>query len=161
MPIANGGTNLSIACRFLYSLSTQVNDKTGDGTSYTIVYDLSKYNVGSYFDGTTFTAPVSGYYRFNIVTTISDVGAGHTSGRIILVISGTSAFSTYSGFINPSAVRDSNNFVTFVLCTEVFMTAGDTAISTVQVFGSTKTVDVTGSSSSASTYTYFGGELVA
>ena len=50
---------------FAAQRTAQVTNVTGDGTAYTIVYDVEIFDRGGDFDGTsTFTAPVTGLYEF-------------------------------------------------------------------------------------------------
>lgn len=66
---------------FAAYVETQVNNVTGDGTVYTIIYDTEWFDLNNDFDLTTgiFTVPFDGIYQFNVSFDVSR-GAGSTSG---------------------------------------------------------------------------------
>jgi hypothetical protein len=57
-------TKLTANINFLYEMSASISNVTGDGTIYTCVFNTEIEQIGSSFDGTTFTAPVDGIYTF-------------------------------------------------------------------------------------------------
>ena len=127
---------------FLAALSANAADQTGDGTQYTIICDNEIFDQGGNYDPTSgvFTAPVTGRYYLSGVVVVGDVAVGHTSMTLRLNTSNRTynnqrTFTSDTGFqpINIGGVFD--------------MDAGDTASISIQVSGSTKTVDVVGSTS--------------
>jgi len=139
---------------FLAYLSNNVTSVTGDGTVYTIAFDSTLFNRGNNFDtGTaTFTAPVTGIYLLG--ATIYTYNIGSQTGSLMYIV--TTSLSYLVSAINPSAVKRSAN--DFGVSTSVYaaMTAGDTATVTVDMTGSTKTVNVGGTSAN----TLFWGSLI-
>lgn len=141
----------------LFFASNSVTDSqaTGDGTVKTLDLDTVLYDQGGNFSGTTFTAPVTGKYRFTASTRLTDVGAGHTLGTMNLVTTDVTLTHVH---LNPANARASDNKLCLSLGIEIEMDAGDTATVTVTISNSTKVVDIEGSASAF--VTYFSGELL-
>lgn len=57
---------LPYLCAFSVYLKNRINNVTGDGTTYTIIYDTIVVNIGSAYSASTglFTAPANGAYLF-------------------------------------------------------------------------------------------------
>lgn len=141
---------------FLAVLDSTISDVTGDGTGYSIVWDTTVFDQNSDFDGTsTFTAPVTGRYRFDIGVTLGDLAAGHNNINPQLITSNRS-YAYYQ--INPGAARDVNNNLAYCFTCIVDMDAADTAYVRIAVYGSTKVVDIV-SNGSADPYNWFSGNL--
>lgn len=122
---------------------------TGDGTAYTVAFDLTQFNNGSGFNtGTyTFTAPNTGIYQFNVTVGCYTLGAGHTLGNVQLVTTGATYTSNYAAY---GPIRASNNLYIASFSQIVSMAAGDTAYVVLTVSGSTKTVGLYGAISNTS-----------
>lgn len=141
---------------FLAVLNSTITDVTGDSSVYTIVWDTEVFDQNSDFDGTsTFTAPVTARYEFNIGITVGDLTASHTDGRVKLVTSNRTYFPTYADF---GAARDASDNYGSVITVLADMDASDTATVTVQVSNGTKVVDVV-SNGSTDPYNWFSGNL--
>lgn len=69
----NGEMTNSSQPAFLVYVNTTITNVTGDNTQYTIVFDTEVYDQNADFSSTTFTAPVTGKYRF-------DAGVGLING---------------------------------------------------------------------------------
>jgi hypothetical protein len=138
----NNYTKHSGGIYFSYSMSAVQTNATGDGTAYTMVFDTNSANIGSSFDGTTFTAPVTGLYEFWLSADCTVLGAGHTEGLCNATITGgTLEF----GKNNPGASRGvTSNGYTYSGSMIVKMTATNTLVFKVTVSNSTKTVSVGG-----------------
>ena len=138
---------------FLAHNSVTDNNVTGNYTVVTVNFDTEIFDQGNNFSGDTFTAPVTGRYRFS--TAINYTG----------IVNGTE-FYAYLFTSNRNYQLDykftaaiSGNYVCngSVL---VDMDAGDTAVVKARVGGvGADTVDVYGDTSSQ-LYTFFSGELV-
>ena len=95
--IATSGSGSTITvksvpiCSFFASLTSSVNNVTGDSSSYTIIFDTAVNNLGSAYNTGTgvFTAPVTGYYQFNMTVNFSSLSNTHTAGRIRFNVGGT------------------------------------------------------------------------
>lgn len=134
------------------AVAANQTDVTGDGTVYTVTFTSAEYfDQNNDFDGTsTFTAPVTGRYQFNIVITCDGIGAQTTSQTRLV----TSNRNYIPGLTDPSVVKDASNQLTMSANFFVDMDAADTAQAAVFMSGSTKTVDVLGAN------TFFNGMLV-
>jgi len=60
----DGNLTLPYQPAFFATMTTSVSSVTGDGTVYTIIQDVEKYDVGANYNNANgiFTAPVDGYY---------------------------------------------------------------------------------------------------
>lgn len=107
---------------FLAYLNTSVVDVTGDGTIYTVIFDTEPYDQGANFNlGTsTFTAPVTGRYRFEFGAL---VGGGTVLSACSVRITTTAL--TYQRSIGTNAGVTTSTSGTIVALAS--MTAGDTA----------------------------------
>lgn len=115
---------------FLAVLDTGTSDVTGDGTSYTIIYDTEKFDQNSDYNlGTgTFTAPVTGKYQIECV---------------VRLVNGTSINNTsYS-----SIVTSNNTFRTFTFLTTATRLMTSTSVLADMDAGDTFTVVVTATDS--------------
>jgi len=152
-----GILNYPLQPSFLATVNSSINNVTGDGTIYTVIFDTIRYDQASNFNTTTgtFTAPRTGIYLFQVGLGMNTVGAGHTYSSLALVTTGRSfALDVES----PAAVRASTNDFDVCCGTFVNMTAGDTANITIQVSNSTKTINIRGDSSVG--LSWFSGALI-
>lgn len=149
-----GEVTLPLQPAFSATATSGAADVTGDGTGYTIVYNNELYDRGTDWDGTTFTAPVTGVYHFDLCVLLAQIGAGHTYGYCTLT---HTAVRTYYGNICNPAAAAGNATISMQLSVDILMTQGDTVTTTVVVSNSTKTVDIDATSAG----TFFNGRLVA
>ena len=184
MPIANGGTNASSfstsngvvkfdgtrlvassaatynasnvfnntaqPCFRAYA-STAQNAVTGDGTNYTIQFKTTSFDQASNFDGTsTFTAPVTGKYFFLVQCDLTGLSTSYTAAS--LLINGGQGANTY---INPAYINISGTLI-FNASSIMSLSATNTVTCSIQVSGSTKSINV----ATGSGYCYFCGYLI-
>ena len=151
LTLASGGAvTMPAQPAFLAFAADQAN-VTGDGTTYTVLFATEIFDQGSNFASPTFTAPVTGRYRFSVTVRLEGVLVGHTSSILQFV---TSNRNYAILIINPFVIFDATNgLVTLSGTTLADMDAADTCTVTIVVSNSTKTVDI-GSSG------FFSGELV-
>lgn len=125
-------------------LSDTSNDKTGDGTTYTVIPDSEILDDGGNYSTSTgvYTAQEAGQRVMIASVTLAGIGAGHTDGRLDIVTSNR----TYRHEFNPANLATSNSRATITFISSVDMDLGDTAHIEVTVYNSTKTVGVSGSS---------------
>lgn len=148
---------------FTYLSSSQSNVLGTTATTYTVPFDVELFDRTNNVSGGTFTAPVTGIYRFSAQVVVSDLGsAGSASTGIVgkLVTTSQTYTLTYATPTGPAGTNYFGSFQTVGGSVTVSMTAGDTAYIAVQAVGSTGDLaDVRGNTSSF--YTWFSGELVA
>lgn len=128
------------------------NDKTGDGTLYTVLFDSETVDQSASYDPGTgiFTAPVAGKYQINATISLANLGAGHNFAQMAVVVGATNYYTE----INPGAVRTSANRCTQTISLSVNVSASAQIKVTIAVLGSTKTVGI-------GNYSYFDVTLVA
>lgn len=141
---------------FAAYLNTTVPNVTGDGTVYTIIFDtLIKDNNGDFNLGTsTFTAPVTGIYHFDLGVLLGG-GTSITAASTRIVVAGTSA-ATYDrgcGVSSGTTSVSGQNSIT------IPMTATDTAVFQVQSTDTGAKVDDVNGISGALRRTYVMGYL--
>ncbi len=120
---------------FAYN-TTAPQNVTGDGTTYSVVFDTELYDNDNNFASSTFTAPISGIYQFNAEVLMQNAIATMTA-QINLVTT-----SQQYNCWNNGACWAGNNDLLLSKC--VKMSAGDTATISVAFGGGTKVVDVYG-----------------
>ena len=144
-----GYVNKPLQPAFCAYNSATDQDVTGDGTTYTLIYDTELYDQNSdYNNGTgTFTAPIGGKFLFTITTTLLSVnGFGLTTMNLV-----TSDDTIRFNYVNVSSSTSSNAHA-ISGSTVVDMDSADTAIIQINVSGGTKTVDVEGSGGTKSLF---------
>lgn len=148
---SNRMTNTSQPC-FAYYCNAPVTNVSGDGTNYTCLFQTQLFDQGSNFSSnTTFTAPVTGKYQFNLsVLTQNNLATHNPNFRLVINGSTNYVFGNYGG-----------SFVANFLLTGsivVAMNATDTATVVLQTSNGTKTVGVYGAAGDPRTI--FSGFLV-
>ena len=139
---------------FATKLSGNLTNVTGDGTSYTVIFDsVVNQQGGTNYNNATgvFTAPSTGYYMFTYALSFTGLTASFTSGQIYL----NTTSQIYRTFvINPGAIRSSGNLD--LGCGVIaYMSSGNTASLITSMSGSTKTISL-----STSFTTFSGFKLV-
>jgi hypothetical protein len=124
---------------FMAFVTTTINNVTGDGTVYTIIFDTESYDNGNDFNlGTSvFTAPVTGKYSFNLTVAVT---GGTTITAISARIVTTANTFNQTGSLKPAGTTDAVCSVN-ITCP---MTAGDTATFAVASNDTGKTDDILG-----------------
>ncbi len=155
---SNRYTNTSQPLFYAFNTSTDTN-VTGDGTSYTILFDSAVINQGSHYNTGTgiFTAPVAGFYSFSANVLVGDIG---THNECILFFTGN-VNQTRASNCNPSAMKTGGNQLSVGGSFFINMAANDTMKIVLYVAGSTKTVDVQGDASQLNAFTQFSGILLS
>lgn len=138
---------------------SDLSNVTGDGTAYTVVFDVPIFNAGAYYNESTgvFTAPFTGIYRLTTQVYAGGMIAAHDNQTVSIVTSNRTYTHTFKTF-DAANVMQENPLQKSVL---VDMDAGDTAYVTLTVTGTptpTKIVDIFGGSST--NRTMFCGEFV-
>lgn len=134
---------------FSASLDADQVNATGDGTAFTIPYDVEQYDQSSDFAANTFTAPIAGKYRFNWTISVDDLLVGHT--KMEVTVGGQTVCR-----VNPYAIADSDGFCLLNGSVDLSLAASATVTMVVTITGSTKTVTVKGTTTSG---TFLSGQL--
>lgn len=141
---------------FSVTVANVINDVTGDGTNYTIIYDTKILDVGTNFTLATgkFTAPVTGNYMLQAYVKL-------IGGTIITAPSAAIVTTAQTFNAIPSYTPASTTTVNCQIAVLAHMTAGDTASVTILATDSTgKDLDIQPISSSTNR-NYFSGYLVS
>lgn len=138
--------------------SGNISNVTGDNTDYTIIFNstfvdrASSFNTGS----GTFTAPITGVYRFSLVVAIFGMTSAHTQSKVTFA---TTTRNYDGGRCSPYAIRDVSGVCTLYTNGIADMAAGDTAVCKVLVNSGTKVVSVAGGTGPI--YTHLAIDLIA
>uniref|UniRef100_A0A6M3LK65 C1q domain-containing protein n=1 Tax=viral metagenome TaxID=1070528 RepID=A0A6M3LK65_9ZZZZ len=151
----NEVTNASQPAVLAYNSATR-NNVTGNGTSYTCVFDTEVFDQNGDFASNVFTAPVTGIYRITISLMIQGLTATHSTEHSVGVIASNRSFlyqDVFPANANPFVATRVINYSALV-----DMDATDTVSITLAVNStdSAKVVDLYGS---ASPYTFFSATL--
>lgn len=161
--VVNKSPKLSIRCnlspRFVLTRNAPTsNDKTGDGTIYTVPFDTERYDRGNNFGAgpnNTYTCYCAGWHRLAASVMVAGLGSGHTRADISITRLGSET-TVITKVVPLSNVA--GGFYAVSIETELVLAYGDTVQVQIAVSGSTKTVGVYGDST---TYTSFSGEYIA
>jgi len=137
---------------------TNTNDISGDGTPRTILFDSTIFDQGGDFgaNDTTFTAPVSGRYRFSVSLGEAGILSGHTDGRVTLNVENEQLRVDRHPW---NGKNQGTTLGSFGINALVDMDANDTVTVIWQVGGSSRVCEIGGAS--APHLAWFTGELVA
>jgi len=151
----NGEVTFPNTSAFLANHSVAQTAVTGDGTLVTINFTNVIYDLNSDYDGTnTFTAQVTGRYRFSGSLYVDGISAANTSGFMQLV---TSNRIYQTNVYSYAAIRNSGNLVILPFSFVADMDALDTAFFQCQIdAGPGKNI----SFPATATQSFFGGELI-
>ncbi len=139
------GVLMAQQCRFLAHTSTTLNNVTGDGTYYTVVFGVERYDTGANFNSSTgvFTAPRAGKYMLKAGLRMSGITSDMDSVNLRITTSNMD-YQRYSADTND---LPANSYFNHSVVAD--MDAGDTAYVRVAISGGAKTVDIYGLSTSA------------
>lgn len=132
--------------------AVQQNNVTGDATLYTIQFTTEIFDQGADFDGTsTFTAPVTGRYEFQLLLYITGITANHGELKVDLVTSNRT-YILHKVEVNSIDVTGIYSITSKIIAD---MDAADTAHITIAISAVDKVVDITANDN------YFSGCLLA
>ena len=134
-------------------LSSQKSSVTGDGSTYTIIFNTELYDQNADFDVATgiFTAPVTGRYQLSTTVACLDIDANHTDYLIQISTSNWSNDQVIR--LNPSGLF--SNATMFTASSFKEMDAADTARITLTISGGTKAVDILNGRNGGSSFSGF------
>ena len=139
---------------FLVILTSNKNNVTGDGTTYTISWDSEIYDQGGDFASNIFTAPITAKYKFEGSVLIGGLTSSDTNGAF-LFISSTRIYRCQQDFYNQ---RNASSEMSAYHTVYELMDAADTMTMKIRVDGSAKVSDVL-SSGATDPETWFSGNL--
>ena len=140
--ITTGETTMPLQSSFSVYANAQINDVTGDGTTYTTAYNTEIFDQNNNFSSNTFTAPVTGRYIIYINKTAAGITGSMTNGSLNIV----SSNRTYSSDIfnySIATVGATNNSGYTVIAD---MNAADTITATLIISNGSKVADFFGNS---------------
>jgi hypothetical protein len=144
---------------FFAGTTDLLEDVTGDGTAYTIIWPTEQFDSGDDDYDTSngkFTAPVAGRYQFNSCVWMTGLTSSHTAAEVQLKTSDCPAIQFWYG--NPYVSADSGHFAVSGSCI-IDMDAADTAEMVLTVAHGTKVVDIGASGSATHPRAHFSGFL--
>jgi hypothetical protein len=128
---------------------------TGDGTIVTLTFPDIIANVTTSFNGTTFTAPLTGIYHFECLLLSFTIAATMTVIQASLLTSDARNYYFMCGNAVPVAFYTLSGSVT------VPLTAGQSVTCLFQVAGGAKTVGLVGKTSSGYYAPIFSGYMIS
>lgn len=133
----SGEINYPLQPAFLAYVSTAILNVTGDGTVYSIIYDVEVFDNNGDFNlaTSTFTAPVTGKYKFTYMCRLGG-GSGLTAALCRLVTSNLTYITNMS-----QTITTSSSLTVGVISLILDMDAGDTATVNVNATDSGGKVD--------------------
>lgn len=157
-----GERTMPLQPAFLASLTSTDDNETGDGTSFVLgdtdvgtalteIFDQNGDFTSGASGGAFFTAPITGRYRFDACIILDDVTSAHNILQISLVTNNRTITGTQA-----TGAPDANGRQDLQVSMLVDMDETDTAKIAIAASGSTKTIDIFGSTSR----TFWSGCLV-
>lgn len=137
---ANNEVTMPAQPAFLASLAAGRSNVTGDGTNYVVVWGTEVYDQNNDFDNTsTFTAPVTGRYKFDVNITRGGITSSHNIGQNRIYTSNTGWLPVYE-YIGHYATPSTQLSINFGILAD--MDAADTCVIHVNDYGAGLTIDV-------------------
>lgn len=133
---------------FNATVSAQIPDVTGNGTTYTVLFDSERYDLGQNFAAGIFTAPEAG--KFQLDTAVKFTAPATATTCVIQIVTTGKTYTIFRGSL--ASLRDGSGTVTLGGGVSTDMALGHTARVNVIVSGvGADTVDV------EATETWFSG----
>lgn len=136
----SGQRTLPLQPSFQATVSANVNNVTGDGTHYTIIYDTEVFDIGSNYNNATgtFTVPIDGKYFFSASGGLALIPAGSVNGILVFSVNGTTDYqmSVVAGLQNIRPTWTATQSIVLSL------TAGDTVNVYISAQGTAKVLQL-------------------
>ena len=129
-----GGTSVPY---FYATASASTSNQTGDGTSYSINFDVISHNDTISPSGGIFIPPISGMYQFTLQVGLTGVDASHTSGLFQLV---NSAGVPARDWFNLANYMPAGFQPVVTRSWTIYMSAGDIMVPSISISGGAKNV---------------------
>lgn len=145
-------TNTSQPICFAY-LNSSLTNVTGDGTSYTVLFDSTAKDQTSGYNASTgqFTAPVTGTYFYTVQLTLTGVQAANNACSMTTYLNNATAQTITTA--NLGAIRNASNVATIQQSCMQLLSANDNLEITVIANSGTKTCGIQGNS--FGTYSFY------
>ena len=147
---------------FMAVTNANLSNVTGDGTSYTVLFQTVRYSKGSSYDPGTgiFTVLRPGMYAVNWAVAYGALGAAHVRADTgpLQRDSGGSVVNSVVSVANPYVIADAFGNATVGGSINLLCAIGDTLRLIAQVSGGAKTVGITGSAGTV--YSWFAAQYV-
>jgi len=141
---------------FLLVLASQLSNVTGDGTIYDVVWDTEVFDQNGDVSGSTFTAPVTGRYQFDVALTFGGITTSMVNGFIRI---DTSNRNYLMASCDWGDLKNSSNEAGLSFSVLADMDASDTVHIDCQLASGTKVADII-TNGSTDPYNWFSGHLV-
>ena len=136
---------------FMASLNSNATNVTGDGTTYTLVFDAEEYDILGSWDGTsTFTAQNAGQFQFGGQITLDDLDLDTYERCIVQLLHNGGVSNIVYSLLNVDSLDvTSTGQASIPIPTCILdMAASDTVTVTLFVDSGTKSIDVVGGGAS-------------
>lgn len=151
-----GERTMPLQPSFLAYVNTYRDNITGDGTVYSIPWDVEAFDRGSDFASNAFTAPITGIYKFKLQILPTSLSSSYTSCYLQIVTTS----DTYRSYICDPGNGMYVNAKLFFMEILIPMTAADTAITQFMVSGSSKAIDIQDNGGSGTIANRFSAVLI-
>jgi hypothetical protein len=149
-----GEVTMPLQPAFLATKTADQLNVTGNNEQVTITFTTEVFDQNADYDGTsTFTAPVTGRYRFTVRNFLGGLTAGMAQGRMHLITSNRNFNGCQFSY---GAIMNNGGYATQELNVLTDMDAGDTALGQAAILLGATVVDFIGDAG----YTNFSGHLV-
>lgn len=155
MMTTDGERTMPLQPAFTAYLSSTRANVTGDSTAYDVVWGSEVFDQSGDFDGTEFTAPITGRYYFVVSLLLTDITSSHDNSALLINTSNRN-YQTTINLANTAASSSNSQFQASALCD---MDAADTAYIRLAVYNGTKVIDIS-VNSATDPRSWFSGHLV-
>jgi len=149
--------------KFLACLTSDQSNVTGDGTAWQTSSTTAWteiYDIGSGFSNGTFTAPETGKYILFFQMYIGGISTSHTENNFYIFTSNRNYSIGHENFADIFVgANTAYNLGPYTIVAD--MDSGDTSTGYLACYNGSKTIDMRGNGTPASTSVYFGGALLA